>query len=295
MKDFSIIRNIYKHPLNRGHQLDALMRFAKWQLSSCLFPFPVIYPFVENSVLVVEKGMTGATGNIYNGLHEYADMLFLLHFLRPADIFVDVGANVGSYTVLASANCGAACIALEPVPATFRRLERNVLVNKVGDKVRLFNYASGRSEGELSFTSGLDAANHVLADGKSIDSSQIVTVKCIPLDDCVRNEPDLIKIDVEGFESEVIAGASRILASSKLKVVIIELNGLGSRYGFDDHVTHAKLLSFGFSPFSYDPFNRDLSALREWGTHNTIYVRDIEFVDARIRTAKRFKVNKLSL
>jgi hypothetical protein len=48
------------------------------------------------------SGMTGATGNLYVGLHEFEEMAFLLHFLRPGDLFADVGANVGSYTILAA-------------------------------------------------------------------------------------------------------------------------------------------------------------------------------------------------
>ena len=63
--------------------------------------------------------MTGATGNIYTGLHEFEDMMFLLHLLRPGDIFVDAGANIGSYTVLASAVVGAKSISFEPVPPLF--------------------------------------------------------------------------------------------------------------------------------------------------------------------------------
>jgi hypothetical protein len=57
------------------------------------------------------------TGNLYAGLHEFSEMGFLLHLLRQNDLFVDVGANLGSYTVLASAVCQARNIAFEPVPA----------------------------------------------------------------------------------------------------------------------------------------------------------------------------------
>lgn len=46
--------------------------------------------------------MTGATGNWYCGLQEYEDMSFVLHALRPGDLFVDVGANIGSYSILAA-------------------------------------------------------------------------------------------------------------------------------------------------------------------------------------------------
>ena len=57
--------------------------------------------------------MTGATGNIYAGLHEFVDMAFCLHLLRSGDLFVDVGANIGSYTVLASKVAGANSVTLE--------------------------------------------------------------------------------------------------------------------------------------------------------------------------------------
>jgi hypothetical protein len=62
---------------------------------------PVAMPYVNETRLLVKPGMAGATGNVYAGLHEYEDMAFVLHALRPSSRFVDVGANVGTYTVLA--------------------------------------------------------------------------------------------------------------------------------------------------------------------------------------------------
>ena len=53
--------------------------------------------------------------NIYRGLFEYEDMLFLLHALRPENIFVDVGANVGAYTILSSKVVNAKSVAFEPM------------------------------------------------------------------------------------------------------------------------------------------------------------------------------------
>ena len=294
MRDFSIITNIYTHPLNRRQEIKALFRFIKWQFGTRLFPFPVIYPFVENSVLVVERGMTGATGNIYNGLHEYKEMLFTLHFLRPGDVFVDVGANIGSYTVLASANCGARSIALEPVPSTFKRLKRNVVVNNIEERVILLNNACGSQPKDLSFTASLDAGNHVVRNGENLDPSEKVIVRSVTLDSSVEGA-DLIKIDVEGFETEVIEGGVKTLSSMKLNAIIIELNGMGSRYGFSDEHIHQRLINFGFRPYTYDPFNRTLLSLQHLGSHNTIYIRDLEFVMQRIKSARRFKVNNLSL
>src|ERR1700761_268360 len=102
MNIFSLLRFIYSHPLNRNNKLKSIFRFLKWQINIRLNPYPIIYTYTEKAKLIVKKGMTGATGNMYCGLHEYNEMAFLLHLLREDDLFIDIGANIGSYTVLAS-------------------------------------------------------------------------------------------------------------------------------------------------------------------------------------------------
>ena len=101
-KLLQIINFINCHPLSRRHKIKAYLRFLYWQISQFIYPHETTYPFVGDTKLLVKKGLAGATGNIYTGLHEFYDMGFLLHFLRKDDLFFDVGANVGSYTVLAS-------------------------------------------------------------------------------------------------------------------------------------------------------------------------------------------------
>ena len=91
----------------------------RWQVGSRLLPLGSTLPYVGDTRLFVTRGMTGATGNWYCGLHEVDEMGFVLHALRPGDLFVDVGANIGSYTVLAAGAVGADAIAVEPVPTTF--------------------------------------------------------------------------------------------------------------------------------------------------------------------------------
>lgn len=69
------------------------------------------------------------------GLGEYADMAFCLHALRPEDLFCDVGANAGVYTVLAAAAVGSKVISFEPIPRTFNLLKANVHINGIADQV----------------------------------------------------------------------------------------------------------------------------------------------------------------
>ena len=285
----AILKFITNHPLNRGNKFGAVMRFLRWQINTRLNPYPVVYPFTDRALLIVKKGMSGATGNLYCGLHEFNDMGFLLHFLRKDDLFVDIGANRGSYTVLSAGHVGAQTISVEPVPVTFGHLMRNIGVNQVGGHVQAHNIALGAQAGFVEFTSTLDTVNHVATS----DDKDKIKVEMRTLDDILagRKTPALLKIDVEGFETEVINGAKGVLADKGLKAIIIELNNSGARYGYDDKKIHETFLNAGMAPYLYDPMKRSLTRAETFGFHNTIYIRDIDYVTERVRTAEKVAVH----
>lgn len=282
---------LLNHPLNRHHRRAALIRWLRWQIGSRVLPGGgIIWPFVNHAALIVRPGMTGATGNVYAGLHEFEDMAFLLHYLRPDELFVDVGANVGSYTVLAGAAIGAACLSIEPLPPAFAALGRNIALNDLGNRVQAFNLGLARQPGVLHFTSQLDTVNHVLSTGET--HADAIEVPVRTLDEVVgTTSPALIKIDVEGYETEVLAGAAQTLANPALHALILELNGSGQRYGFDETVLRQHLEDLGFIACAYQPFERTLTPRPETATGgNTLFVRDLEQVKTRLRTAPKFKV-----
>lgn len=281
---------ITRHPLTRHARRAALTRWFRWQLGSRLLPGPVIVPFVNDARLIVQPGMTGATGNIYCGLHEFDDMALVLHALRPDDLFVDVGANVGVYTVLAGAAAGARCISIEPVPATFAWLQQNIAINRFDARARPLNIGIGRANGTLRFTRGHDTTNHVVSDGEAAVDTIDVPVQT--LDTVVDAEPAIIKIDVEGFETDVIAGAGHVLAARGLLAVIMELNGAGARYGYDEDALHQSMIERGFESCRYHPRDRKLVSLggAQAAGGNTLYVRDIARLQERVRTAPTFRL-----
>jgi FkbM family methyltransferase len=241
--------------------------------------------------MIVERGMKGATGNIYTGLLEFDDMAFLLHVLRPGDTFVDVGANVGAYTILAAKNVGADVVSLEPIPSTFSKLQRNVDANQAGGKVELKCYGVGDQASTLRFTTRMDCVNHVLAEDERAESGETVEVPVRTLDELLAGrQPALLKVDVEGYEWPVLSGARSVLSSSSLKAIIIELNGSGRRYGYNEDRIHELLTSYGFSPYSYDPFTRELQPVAGYGNLNTLYLKDADWTSIRIRSAKRYSV-----
>lgn len=279
---------ILNHPIGKRHPLKALLRFVRWQLQCRLRPGKlIIKPFIGNVKFYARKGLTGITGNIYTGLHEFSDMGFLLHLLTPEDTFIDAGANAGSYTLLAAGVRGASSIAIEPVPATFSILSANISLNNLEGSVTPMNAGAGAVKGTLKFSAHEDTTNHVLADNET--SATAISVPIITIDS-LGVKPTLIKIDVEGFETEVLRGMSATLDDATLKAIIIELNGSGGRYGFNERDIHDLLLSKGFLPFIYNPIGRKLTRVETFGSHNTIYCRDLEFINARVSKAESFKI-----
>lgn len=293
MSLISTLKFITNHPLNKNDKLNSFFRFVKWQLNMRVNPYPVIYPFTVKSKLIMQKGMTGATGNLYCGLHEFNDMFFLLHFLRKDDLFIDIGANIGSYTVLAASHIEADTISIEPVPSTFCNLMNNISINQIQNKVTALNIALGSQKGNIAFTSSFDTVNHV-ATGAEKDT---ITVHVETLDEILigRKVPALLKIDVEGFETEVIKGAQRTLNELGLKAIIIELNGSGERYGYSETEIHEVFISAGFKPYFYDPLTRQIKLTENFGIYNTIYIRDVHFVNERLLTADKIKIRNQAI
>jgi FkbM family methyltransferase len=289
-----------KHRLNRGHRLAALKRLLCWQLHSRMVRSKITVPFLGDTRLLVRRGMKGATGNIYCGLHDFEDMAFVLHVLRPGELFVDIGANIGSYTLLAAGEAKARVVAVEPAPATFGDLLANISLNELQDLVQPYNIALGQKPGRVSFTAGLDTTNHVVAGNEAPVSSASVEVRT--MDDLLAEAPSrfqvpglagpvLLKVDVEGFETEVIRGAGKTLQSSCLWGVLMELNGSGERYGYDEKALHRHMLDQGFSVAGYDPMTRTLQQEASRATDNLLYVRNRDFLTERCRTAAKRVIN----
>ena len=289
----STLKTITNHPLTKDHKIRTLLRFLKRGIVIRLHSYPMLYPFLANTKLLVKKGMSSAELQIYTGLFDFNEMFFVLHYLTPEDLFVDVGANVGVYTVLASGVKNAKSIAIEPDTDTFLNLQNNVNLNYIADLVQLCNIGIGEKKGTVKFTKGLDAINHIQ---RTEDSSKdVVEIQIESLDDILRNEnPSIIKIDVEGYETQVIKGALETLKKQSLKAVIIELNGLANKYNFNENSIHQTLIEHGFKPYAYMPFKRELILLEMHGDHNTIYLRDVDLIARKLNLSPKYKVlNKL--
>ncbi len=231
------------------------------------------------------------TQNIYCGLHDFEDMAYLLHVLDPQDLFIDIGANIGSYTVLACGVRGARGYCFEPVPSTYCRLLDNIAINNLSPRVVPMNIGLSNADGNLNFTNNEKTENHVVSESEA--SAQSVRVPVLKLDTVLASEsPSMMKIDVEGFETAILDGAEKTLGNPSLHSILIELNGSGKRYGFNENDILSKLMSFGFSPYEYEPFSRTLHPLPGQNPNqgNTLFLRNEPLIRERLASAPRFSV-----
>lgn len=288
------LRFLTRHPLTADRPVAALVRYVRWQLGSRLLGAPVVVDFVDDSRLLVRRGMTGATGNVYAGLDEYDDMAFVLHALRAGDLFVDVGSNVGTYTVLAAKAVGARVIAFEPIPATAAALRDNIALNAIESRVSVRGSCVGAAVGTAHMTTDRDTMNRVVTGPGPITT---ISVPVETLDIALAGvEPFLIKIDVEGYEFEVLRGAARVLAEPTLQCVILEIGPPDAAHPAPQTEVEAIMRGHGFDACAYVPGLRRLEPARDRvARRNTLFVRDRALVASRLTAAPKFRVLQQSV
>jgi FkbM family methyltransferase len=134
---------------------------------------------------------------------------FLAGWLRPGDTAIDVGANIGSVTLALASAVGPAgqVVAFEAHPRLYQCLVANIALNKAPHVVAHAR-AAGAAEGLVGFSDGSnDDENSVVSGAASLQ------VPVSRLDDFAPQGPvRLLKIDVEGYEPVVLAGAGKTLA-----------------------------------------------------------------------------------
>lgn len=164
------------------------------------------------------------------------DTIRWIESMPEGSVLVDVGANVGMYTIFSAATRKATVFAFEPESQNFALLNSNIASNRLGDRVTAYPLAlSDRTQADKLFLSEFKPGGscHSIAESVGFDLKprtvsfaqgsfsttldQLVESGAVPV-------PDYIKLDVDGFEHKVIEGARKTLANPKVRSVIVELN-----------------------------------------------------------------------
>jgi FkbM family methyltransferase len=195
--------------------------------------FPVVPPHIARIDYPGAEVLVGVTSRaeIMSRLRPAAKEPWTVRWLeqnaRPGDVLFDVGANVGSYSLIAAA-LGLKAVAFEPAYSSYAALCDNVVLNGYEDSVTPLPVVLSERTA-LATLSHSDvaagAAEHSLDGGDGAYRQPVLSYR---LDDLVGQlglpAPVLLKVDVDGAEASVLAGAQETLAASTLRSVLVEVD-----------------------------------------------------------------------
>ena len=180
--------------------------------------------------------------------------------LRPGAVALDVGANVGCYTIMFGQVVGpaGAVYAFEPSPPALGGLTRHVTLNRLDATVTVVAAAVSDHSGEGRLVTGGPMGTDHLDRSTGVADASTTRVDVISLDDfCERNgvAPDLIKVDVEGVELAVLRGARRTIAAYRSRLALfVELHpSVWPRLGTSREALAAELDAQGLAVEALQP------------------------------------------
>ena len=235
---------------------------------------------------------------IFMGTHEADESEFITSFLGHGDIFLDVGANIGYFTLLASSNVGGEgeVHAFEPSPSTFEILRRNVVINRLNN-VHLNRLGLSDLDEVRELHVSLDGLSSFDTFGSPACFSNFVleNVHCTTLDrykqEVLADKAiTLIKIDVEGWERRVLLGGKSLLEGRDAPVLLVEFaDGIAAQAGESCGELRRTLLDLGYKLYHYYPRSPEARILVEERTLadkykcNLVAAKDISIVSQRLQ------------
>jgi FkbM family methyltransferase len=196
---------------------------------------------------------------------------------QPGDVFVDIGANVGMYSIWAAKTRGVRTFSFEPESQNYALLYRNIVMNGLAGNVVAYCVALSDTTGySLLHLSQFQPGGSCHSFGEMIDfrlerREAAISQGCVSttLDalvaDGVVPMPNHIKIDVDGIEHKVLAGCRNTLADPRLKSVLVEINT-----NLEEHrkiIADMRALGFGFSERQVAQALRTEGAFKGVGNH----------------------------
>ncbi|RBP14347.1 FkbM family methyltransferase [Roseiarcus fermentans] len=222
---------------NKLNRIVSSLDFIRTNFTTYLGDGVALSYLIGDIPLYVNCNDTGVAANvIIGGNYEPDNIAVLLSFLKPDSVFVDIGANLGVFSVIVGAyteRTAAKIYTFEPNPEIFELLKRSLAINGFAERVTAFPIALGETEGTLGLAIpvGVSGGATLLTDRQDIrdfdpdgTALRVVKVAVKRLDDVMPADftCDLVKIDVEGKEAEAIEGMKGIIGRSDAIKMIIE-------------------------------------------------------------------------
>lgn len=203
-------------------------------------------------------------------LPEPGSLALVQKLLKPGGTFIDVGANVGLFSVAAGRQIGpsGSILSFEPAPETMSALTATMRLNGLSPIVTLHQSAAGRENGTARLNIGQICGHSSLLPLE--EKREAIDVSIVVLDDIIGDRKvDLIKIDVEGWELEVLEGLRKTLANNRDASVLLEFGPSHIKRAGSDPLTWVSTLrTFGMDIYEINEDDASLTPLRSKGFEN---------------------------
>lgn len=222
-----IFNSIWRNPGNRGHRVRKSIAALWWQAEKHTVRRCRKMRLASQAWFMAHPDCVVSSALIYADWPEYHELRFVRRHLEPGDVVVDVGAYVGHFSLLLADKVKPENIyTFEPLPINSTRLIENWKLNgwPVANHSQV---AVGRTGGTVFFSA--PAAPVTTSQVVSAPKEGLVAVPMISLDDRRsdwQGRPiGLIKIDVEGYEAEVLGGCRKLLRENRPRLILFESLG----------------------------------------------------------------------
>lgn len=192
---------------------------------------------------------------------ELTELEFVEKNIKNGDVFLDIGANFGLYSIFIGKKFESCQIhSFEPVPETFEILRQNIEHNKLNSKIKINNIGLADKTGQLFFSNDKYAGNHIIWNPQKND--MVVKVNVQKLDDYIKDSAiqsvNFIKCDVEGAELLVLKGAEDIISKFHPIILIEIYNEWTQRFGYNAIDVINFLLEFGYQIKAINPHSKKI-------------------------------------
>lgn len=250
-----IVRRVLRHPANAHAPAVALTRAVAWQAYKRLIGRPVDVRFPGGVAVRCHPDSNSASSVIYfNRLFDWEEMQFCWRFLRAGDRALDIGGNIGVYTVLMGHLVGERghIDVFEPFPRHAARIRENVALNGFESRVTINEVALSDDDGETLFVVDRDVSNRVPTSTDGHASKITVPLRRLDTVIQVGLPTAFAKLDVEGLEAAVLRGAVGLGASSPMVWVFETNEGLLRKRGSSFEEVARLFHDAGYSLWDYD-------------------------------------------
>jgi len=218
---FRTVSVFYRNPFINPYL--ALLRHVGWAFRKIFNLFPCEVQLGDRRLLIPNRAIANGSGALANamGYYDPNNMFFIEKIFREGiyDTFFDIGSNIGIYSLIAAGRAKKSrTVAFEPHPQTFILLTENVHRNRQENNILCYQMALSDQNGTVLFRDVAGDPENQVLDESSQEPEGIKVVACRGDDFCRQTgfTPQVIKIDVEGYENHVLDGLSSILNSVQL-------------------------------------------------------------------------------